>query len=192
MTAARPSRNDCYIAEEDPLPPEDRSHVPPSTRLVAIYREHRPKIMRFLSRRTAPDRAEDLVQDAFVRLATFNPGRLEAVRSPGPYLRRSAINALCNDALASERQSAASHLPIDEVDLLAPDQIRALEARDTLRRLEEATLRLRPLTREIFMAHRLDGYSYQEIAERTGLSVKGVEKHMSRAIAKLHRLLAER
>lgn len=164
----------------------------PSTRLAAIYRQQRPRILRFLSGRTAPDRAEDLVQDAFVRLAAFPPDGLQAVRSPGPYLRRSAINALCNEALLSQRQSANCHVPVDEVDLVAPDQIRALEARDTLRRVEQATLRLRPLTREIFMAHRLDGYSYQEIAERTGLSVKGVEKHMSRAIAKLHRLLAER
>jgi RNA polymerase sigma-70 factor (ECF subfamily) len=50
-------------------------------------------------------------------------------------------------------------------------------------------LRLRPLTREIFMAHRLDGYTYREIAARTGLSVKRVEKHMSRAIAQLDEIL---
>jgi RNA polymerase sigma-70 factor (ECF subfamily) len=44
---------------------------------------------------------------------------------------------------------------------------------------------LKPLTREIFLACRLDGYSYAEIAQRTGLSVRGVEKQMSRAIKKL-------
>lgn len=190
MTAARPNRNR-YDPEGDAALQEDRFPAPPSTRLAAIYRQQRPKILRFLSRRTPPDRAEDLVQDAFVRLAAFNPDRLDAVRLPGAYLRRSAINALCNEVLVSRRQSADFHVPVDDVDLLAPDQTRALEARDTLRRVEQATLRLRPLTREIFMAHRLDGYSYQEIAERTGLSVKGVEKHMSRAIATLHRLLAE-
>ena len=48
-------------------------------------------------------------------------------------------------------------------------------------------LKLRPITREIFMAHRLDGLSYAEIADRTGLSVKGVEKHMSKAIAQVTR-----
>jgi RNA polymerase sigma-70 factor (ECF subfamily) len=39
------------------------------------------------------------------------------------------------------------------------------------------------------LAHRIDGFTYAEIAERTGLSVKGVEKQMSKAIAKIDRLL---
>jgi RNA polymerase sigma-70 factor (ECF subfamily) len=51
---------------------------------------------------------------------------------------------------------------------------------------------LKPITRQIFLAHRVDGYSYGEIAERTGLSVKGVEKHMSRAIAHIDRAFAQR
>ena len=39
-----------------------------------------------------------------------------------------------------------------------------------------------------FLAHRIDGYGYAEIAHRTGLSIKTVEKHMSRAIAALDRI----
>jgi len=58
-----------------------------------------------------------------------------------------------------------------------------------LQRVEAAVLRLRPRTREIFMAHRVEGLSYAEIAQRTGLSVKGVEKQMSKAIAALDRML---
>ena len=64
-----------------------------------------------------------------------------------------------------------------------------LETRDMLRRVETAVLRLRPRTREIFMAHRIEGLSYAEIAQRTGLTVKGVEKQMSKAIATLDRML---
>ena len=60
---------------------------------------------------------------------------------------------------------------------------------DRLARLEQAVLRLKPLTRQIFLACRLDGYSYVEIAEQTGLSVRGVEKQMSRAIKQLGRHL---
>jgi RNA polymerase sigma-70 factor (ECF subfamily) len=67
--------------------------------------------------------------------------------------------------------------------------VAVLESRDTLRRLEAAMLKLKPKTREIFMAHRIDGLSYAEIADRTGLSVKGVEKQMGKAIAMIDRLL---
>jgi RNA polymerase sigma-70 factor (ECF subfamily) len=58
-----------------------------------------------------------------------------------------------------------------------------------LRRLEAAMLRLRPKTREIFMAHRVHGLSYAEISERTGLSIKGVEKQMAKAIVQIDRIL---
>ena len=47
-----------------------------------------------------------------------------------------------------------------------------LELRDTLRRLEHAVSKLKPRTREIFLAHRIHGFTYAEIAERTGLSIR--------------------
>lgn len=47
------------------------------------------------------------------------------------------------------------------------------------------------MTRNVFLARRLDGYSYVEIAERTGLSVRAVEKQMSRAIQQLAKHMRE-
>ena len=46
-------------------------------------------------------------------------------------------------------------------------------------------LRMPKLRREIFLAIRFDGASYAEIAERTGLSVKQVERHFARSMATL-------
>ena len=80
-------------------------------------------------------------------------------------------------------------MSVDDVVLAGIDQQRLLESRDMLRRVEAAVLRLRPKTREIFMAHRIEGLSYAEIAERHGMTVKGVEKQMSKAIAALDRML---
>ena len=42
------------------------------------------------------------------------------------------------------------------------------------------------------MAHRLDGMSYGEIARRTGLTVRQVERHMARALYKLDKQLQGR
>ena len=53
--------------------------------------------------------------------------------------------------------------------------------------LETIMLRLPSLTRKIFMAHRLDDMPYEEIARRTGLTVRQVERHMARAILHLDR-----
>jgi RNA polymerase sigma factor (sigma-70 family) len=71
------------------------------------------------------------------------------------------------------------------------DELGRLEARDSLRRLETAMIRLKPRSRDIFLAHRLDGMTYLEIAEKTGLSVKRVEKIMSKTIGQLTRFMEQ-
>jgi RNA polymerase sigma-70 factor (ECF subfamily) len=61
------------------------------------------------------------------------------------------------------------------------------EQQELLERMEKIMLRLPRMTREIFLAHRLDDMPYGEIARRTGLSVRQVELHMYRAILPLTR-----
>lgn len=60
---------------------------------------------------------------------------------------------------------------------------------ELLKKLERAMLKLSHSTREIFLAHRLDDMTYQEIADRTGLPVGQVERHMAKAICRLCREL---
>jgi RNA polymerase sigma-70 factor (ECF subfamily) len=157
-----------------------------------LYRAHRPGLLRYLRRYMSSDHAVDMVQQIFVRFSGLGHDRLAQIDNPAGYLRRSAANLAADHARSERRRSADHHVSLDEVDLRAPDQVAALEARDMLRRLEQAVQRLKPRTREIFLAHRIDGYSYVEIAAITGLSVKGVEKHMSRAIAFIDRVSSAR
>jgi RNA polymerase sigma-70 factor (ECF subfamily) len=56
---------------------------------------------------------------------------------------------------------------------------------DLLRRMEDAMRAMPKMQREIFLAHRLDDMSYGEIAERTGLTIRQVERQMAKAIYKL-------
>lgn len=60
---------------------------------------------------------------------------------------------------------------------------------ELLNRIEQAMLTLTPKTREIFIAHRVHGLSYQQIAERTGLSVRRVERHIASALYGIDRFL---
>jgi RNA polymerase sigma-70 factor (ECF subfamily) len=191
LSAQRPDIRPA-IAEDDPLPPEDRVTRPAQFGLDDLYREHAPRLLRFFSRRTSAELASDLVQQIFSRVAGFPAEYRERIANPGHYFRRSAVNLLADEAKLAARRSKHLHVPADDVDLRAPDQIAALEARDMLHRLEHAMQRLKPRTREIFLAHRIDGYSYVEIATITGLSVKSVEKHMSKAIAFVDRILSDR
>jgi RNA polymerase sigma-70 factor (ECF subfamily) len=158
--------------------------------LDALYREESPRLVRSLSRRTSSrEEARDLVQDIFCRMARLGAAGSLRLDRPQAYLSRIATNLLRDRAKQASRHMAASHMAADEGTLPGLDQQRLLESRDMLTRVEAAMLKLRPKTREIFMAHRIDGLSYAEIAERMGLSIKGVEKQMSKAIAQIDRLL---
>lgn len=60
---------------------------------------------------------------------------------------------------------------------------------ELLARIEAALCSLPRRRQAIFLAVRLDGASYAELAEQTGLSVKQVEREVARAIAHIDRCL---
>ena len=158
--------------------------------LDTLYREESPRLLRALARKTASrEDARDLVHEIFCRMVRLGSAGSLRLERPQAYLSRIATNLLRDRAKHAARHMTANHVAADEATLAGIDQQRLLESRDMLTRVEAAMLKLRPKTREIFMAHRIDGLSYAEIAERTGLSIKGVEKQMSKAIAQLDRML---
>jgi RNA polymerase sigma factor (sigma-70 family) len=177
------------LDDGDPLPPDDDRPTAMQDILGTLCRTERPGLLRFLSRRTPADCAEDMVQQLFTRMAAKSQEHVAAIASPKAYLREAARNLVRDRARTAARNKADQHISLEDVPLCDGDPIAALEARDRLARLEQAVLGLKPLTRQIFLACRLDGYSYAQIAEQTGLSVRGVEKQMSRAIKQLGRHL---
>jgi RNA polymerase sigma-70 factor (ECF subfamily) len=183
------STNGAALAESDPLPPDFDRLSRENESLARIYRQERPGLLRFLSRWATKDRAEDIVQQVFSRMAAKPQYEHDALHTPSAYLRRAASNLLRDEAKSACRTRVADDIVIEDLSLAGGDPVAVLEARDRLARIEQAILRLKPLTREIFLACRLDGYSYAEIADRTGLSVKGVERQMSKAIKQLGRHL---
>ncbi len=177
------------IRDDDPLPPEDR---PTTVALDDLYRAQASRLHRFFARRSDSQDANDLVQESFARLAKADLMSSKPIEQPEAYLNQIAANLLRNRAKSALQRSLARQVPIDDVPLAGSDTVAALEARDTLNRLQQALMRLSPKTREIFLAHRVDGLSYKEIANRTGLRLKSVEWHMSKAIAFLDRALRTR
>lgn len=154
-----------------------------------LYREHSSSLVRQLTRKTGcRELARELANETFVRLLRMAPDNLARIEQPEAFLRHVSTNLLRDWGRAAALKQR-SQLTLELASNQQLDQVAALESRDTLRRLEQALGKLKPRTREIFLAHRIHGFTYAEIAERTGLSVKGVEKQMSKAIAKIDRLL---
>lgn len=174
------------LEEGEPLPPlEDRPAGAAGDWLDTTYRQARPGLIRHAARYSRDECPEDVVQDVFTRLAAHREREAPSISAPVAYLAKAVRNIVRDKARSARRARQNDHEPLDADRLAAGDPVAALEARDHLARIDAALSRLKPLTREIFLARRLDGYSYSEIAERTGLSVKGVEKQMSRAIRQL-------
>ncbi|MEQ7874234.1 sigma-70 family RNA polymerase sigma factor [Sphingomonas sp. ASV193] len=134
------------------------------------------------SRQDAADRLHSVFARFIVRL------RHEPMDSPAAYLQRMVANEEVS-GIRTERRDREISESLAESRPTSVDILGQIEARDMLRRVEAALLRLKPKTRQIFLAHRVEGLSYAEIGERHGLSIKGVEKQMAKALLHLDRCL---
>jgi RNA polymerase sigma factor (sigma-70 family) len=179
------------LAESDPLPPaSDRpAKSEPAIGLGQLYREHSARLRRYFAMRASRADADDLVQETFARLAGVTARTAVAIDQPRAYVNRIASNLITEQARFAARRSAALHVSDDDVQLTGIDPVAHLESRDRLQRLEAAMATMKPATREIFMAHRLDGETYRDIAARTGRSIKGVEKQMGKALYIINRAM---
>lgn len=154
-----------------------------------LYRDERSSLVRFFARnRSAAHEAEDLAQETFLRIVPI--GGSATIARPASYLRQIGRNLLRDRARSAEQRHMAPDAGVEHA-ISDIDELGRLEARDSLRRLEAAMHHLKPRSRDIFLAHRLDGMTYAEIAEQTGLSVKRVEKIMSKTIGQLTRLMEQ-
>jgi len=132
--------------------------------------------------RTTHD-ADDLVQEAWVRLACYE--REHAVFEPEAFLMRVALNLSVDTYRA--QATRGDEVQFEEVILIdaTPTAEAVVLARERTARLSICLERLNDKTRDIFTAHRIDGMSYQEIAQRHQLSVSTVEKHIAKAVAQI-------
>jgi RNA polymerase sigma-70 factor (ECF subfamily) len=122
--------------------------------------------------------ADDLVQESWVRLAQY--ARQQPVARPEAFLMRTALNLLVDAHRI--RVSHGEEVLLEEVVLVdpMPDPEATLLARERMTRLSVCLGRLSDKTREIFLAHRVDGMTCQEIARREQLTVSTVEKHVAK------------
>ncbi|MFG6431858.1 RNA polymerase sigma factor [Roseateles sp. LYH14W] len=127
--------------------------------------------------------ADDLVQEAWVRLACYE--RDQPVERPEAFLMRTALN-LSVDAHRAQTTRGEEVLVEDVVIIdYAPTAEATLLAKERLERLSLGVSRMSETTRSIFLAHRLDGLTIVELARLHGLSTTTVHKHIAKATLQL-------
>jgi RNA polymerase sigma-70 factor (ECF subfamily) len=158
-----------------------------SARLLKNWQDVLARVRGALRRRGRTEHeAEDLVQEAWLRLARYEDEQ-QPVEQPEAFLMRTALNL----SIDAHRMSSGrgEHVLLEEVVLIdtAPSTEAVLLARERMARLSLGLGRLSDKTREVFLAHRIDGLPYTEIAKRHGISIATVHHHIAKATLRLTR-----
>jgi RNA polymerase sigma factor (sigma-70 family) len=135
------------------------------------------------------DAAEDVVQEAFLRLAR-HAGRIEAMERAPAYLRSIVLN-LARDhnrrGLVSLRHHATSGREID----VQPDAADHLVRSEEHRRVLDAVRQLPTRQRDCITLRYFEELSIEGIASTLDLSPNSVKTHLQRAMSALDRMLGE-
>lgn len=151
---------------------------------VLATRFRAPLIRYFLRRGIGADQAEDMTHDVFVRLSRAG---LASVNDPEAYLFATASSVIIDRARRARVRCEDQHDPINNIEIASrePSPACVFEGREALLRLAAILDELPERTREIFLLSRMDGLTNTQLAARYGITVKSIEKHMTRALAHL-------
>jgi RNA polymerase sigma-70 factor, ECF subfamily len=145
--------------------------------LEALYRRHCTAAYTLALRITGrPDRADDVVQEAFLRAF----GRLDQFRGDAPFgawLRRVVAN-LAIDRLRGERRAGDDAAAIERLAAPDIDPARQIDALGLLQRLPAAA-------RTVLVLHDLEGYSHADIAQAFGHTESWSKTVLARARARI-------
>jgi len=165
-------------------------------RIAEAFARERSRLRGFIGRRVAgPDDADDILQEVFHELV--EAARLvQPIEHLGAWLFRVARNRI-TDLFRRRRREQV-------VDAVVPDDEPSLEellpARDGgpeaaymrrlfLEALDDALDELPPAQRDVFVAHELDGRSFNELVQQTGIGLNTLLAQKRYAVLHLRRRL---
>jgi RNA polymerase sigma factor (sigma-70 family) len=181
------------MAGVTPIP---AAHAPPvaasaavdaDTFVEAMYQEHAVGLVR-LVRLFVDDRnaAEDLVQEAFIRLAR-SAHRIQDPRKAAAYLRSIVLN-LARDNNRRGLVSLRHRLPLDDQQASVEDSVTLAEEH---RQVIDALRSLPHRQRDCLILRYYDELGIDDIASTLGISRNSAKTHLTRGMRALESRLAE-
>jgi len=153
------------------------------------YREHYPALFSFVRRRVGSDaEAADLVQESYLRVLRYRQRQdMDTLKA---LLFQIAANLLTERLRLAHTRHQGQHVALEETLVLVetrPAQERQVAGEQALDRLMAAVEELPRKCQQVFVLHRFHGLTRDAIANRLGVSLKTVEKHLTAAIASCRR-----
>lgn len=147
-----------------------------------------PALKRFFTRQTRDVQiVDDLVQDVMMRMHARSDST--SVENLPGYIFHTASSVLRDQYRKDRVRQIMVTTDFSEFDVVDEESSpeRVIEDRDELNNVIAALNELSERTRDVFLLRRFEGLAYGEIADRTGLSVSSLEKHVAKAAAHLAR-----
>ncbi len=163
-----------------------RQPVGTCAQVDSVIRRHEKELLHFFQGQVIPsgqpEDAADLLQESVLRLLRYRD--VTSANALRMLLFRIGRNLL-KDYWRRQRTRSIEELHgLDAlvVESEAPSLERVVDGQRCLRQLESAMAALPDRCRTVFALSRISGMSNQQVAEHLGISVKAVEKHLTRAL----------
>lgn len=151
--------------------------------VLGAFQLHRPALHRFIARFLFNRQdVEDVAQEAFLR--AFSAEKNTEIDQPKSYLFRVAKNLAVSQLRLKSRQITSYLDDEDTSDNLASGWTLDDEmmARQKLGIHCEAVASLPPQCRKVYLLRKVHGLRHKAIAERLGIAISTVEKHLNRGV----------
>ena len=175
--------------------PESKQRRGQAAAVLTAFEKHQLALKRFISRflRNTQD-IEDVAQEAFLRAYSAGKDADTEIKQPKSFLFRIAKNVAVSELRSKSRQIT------DYIeDQAAPDVLQGewttedeVMARQKLGIHCEAVATLPPQCRRVYLLRKVYGMPHKEIAERLGIAVSTVEKHLIKGVELCDRYVSEK
>lgn len=157
-----------------------------------FLKTHHQGLVQFLRRRTATRQdAEDAAQESMTKLLRYRD--TEPPEAWKRLLYRIAVNVAHDQHRMAVSRHSGGHVSLDDQDIagaaFTPEED-ASHAQQ-LARLTQAIQALPPKCQRVYLLKRVHNLSRAEVAERCGISVKMVEKHLATALLLLRKKVGD-
>ena len=141
--------------------------------ILSLYRDYQPKLLKYARNIVDDsDRAEDIIQDAYLRFSAAMAG--EWRDNPVAYLYRIVRNLALDYYRRGQFENKLFAQSVDELADVIPERRPNPEEQliesNGLEKLQSAMNELPERTRLAMEMHRLEGYKLREIAEHLNIS----------------------
>ncbi len=160
-----------------------------------LVKRYKDPLMNFVYRFVGDRNAcSDIVQETMIKFY-LNKNSYKSFAKFSTWIYTIAGNLAKNELKRRKRRNILSlsndydeqPLQVEDGSILQPDVI--LDGKIKNEMIQKALLKVRPVYREVVILRDIQGFSYEEIAEMTKLSIGTVKSRINRGRTKLQKLL---